>query len=113
LLCGLVAAAPARSQTEAEPRLIRAQGVFVEYDASLGIISLKERGRVRIYALLAGDENGETEVVIESAPSRVSDLVAGAPIIVLWRPDDEDSTRRVAHKVEVPTIPRSYRDDFR
>ena len=51
--------------------------------------------------------------MIESAPARVSDLVSGAPIIVFWQPDDSDRTRRVAHKVEVPTIPKSYRDDLR
>jgi hypothetical protein len=113
LVCGLALAAPARSQTESEPRLMRAQGVFFEHEAARGIISLKERGQVRIYALLPGDESGETEVVIESAPARVSDLVSGAPVIVFWRPDDEDRTRRVAHKVEVPRIPKSYRDDFR
>ena len=52
-------------------------------------------------------------MVIESAPSRVSDLVSGAPVIVSWRPDDEDPTRRAAHKIEVPMIPKSYRDDLR
>jgi len=113
LLCGFTAAAPARSQTEAAPRLARTQGVFLEHDRAAGIISLKERGQVRIYALLSGDESGETEVVIESAPARVSDLVSGAPVIVYWSPDDSDRTRRVAHKVEAPTIPKSYRDGFR
>ena len=112
LLSGLVAAPLARSQTESAPRLMKARGVFLEYDGAAETISLKERGRVRSYALLAGDEDGETEVVIESAPSRVSDLVSGAPVIVSWWPDDEDRTRRVAHKIEVPTIPKSYRDDL-
>ena len=113
LLCGLTTAAPAGSQTESASRLARAQGVFLEHDRAAGVISLKERGQVRIYALLPGDESGETEVVIESAPARVSDLVSGAPIIVFWQPDDLDRTRRVAHKVEVPKIPKSYRDDLR
>ncbi len=113
LVCGLAAAAPAWSQAESTPRLMQARGVFLEHDAAAGSISIKERGQVRSYALLAGDESGETEVVIESALSRVSDLVSGAPVIVSWRPDDEDRTRRVAHKIEAPTIPKSYRDDFR
>jgi len=113
LVCGLTAAAPAPSQTRSATRYARAQGVFFEYDAVAGIISLKEKGRVRIYHLLPGDESGKTEVVIESAPARAADLVPGAPTIVFWLPDGEDHTRRVAHKVEVPKIPKSYPDNFR
>jgi hypothetical protein len=92
---------------------MRARGVFVEHDAAAGTVSVEERGRVRSYALLAGDESGETQVVIESSPSRISDLVSGAPVVVSWRHDDEDRTRRIAHRIEVPMIPKSYRDDFR
>jgi hypothetical protein len=113
LSCGLVAALPARAQSGSEPRLARARGVFVEYDAAAGTVSVKERGQVRTYALLPGDESGETRVVIESNPSRVSDLVSGSPVIVSWRPDAADPTRHVAHAIEVPVIPKSYRDGFR
>jgi hypothetical protein len=113
LLFGLAVALPAGSQPESPPQLLRARGVLLEYDAAAESISVKESGRVRSYFLLAGQDAGETEVVIESAPARVSDLRPGAPIIVSWRPDDGDRTRRVVHKVEVPTIPKSYRDDLR
>ena len=92
---------------------MRARGVFLEHDAAAGTVSIEERGQVRSYALLAGESSGETRVVIESAPSRVSDVVSGAPVIVSWRPDDDDRTLRVAHEIEVPMIPKSYRDDFR
>ena len=113
LLCGLAAAPPAQSQTESPPRLMRARGVLLEHDPAAGSISVEERGRAQTYTLLAGGEEGETKVVIESAPSRVTDLVSGAPVIVSWRPDDEDRTRRVAYEIEVPMIPKSYRDDLR
>jgi len=108
-------AAAASAQPAAAPpaRSLRSRGVYLDYDGSSGSIAVKERGQVRAYFLLPGGDAGETDVVVESAAARVTDLAPGSPVIVSWRPDPDDPSRRVAHAIEVPAIPRSYPDGLR
>ena len=58
-------------------------------------------------------DQGETEVTIESESARVSDLEEGALVILAWRRHAEDRERRVAIRIEVPRIPKSFREDLR
>jgi len=94
-------------------RSLRSRGVFLSYDGAHGSVAVRERGQVREYFLLAGGDSGETEVVIESAAARAGDLAPGSPVIVSWRPDPDDASRRLVHAIEVPAIPRSHPADRR
>lgn len=113
LFLGMLAADVTYAQ--AEPALLRARGVLVAYDAETLEVSVRERKVVRVYAVIpeGDDPEVETRVSIEGSPARLGDLEAGAPIMVSWRHDPSDADRREAVRLEVPKIPRSYREDFR
>lgn len=113
LILALSITGTAFAQSEARPGSRKARGVFVEYDAAALTVAVRERGKLRVYALLGGGDRGETEVSIESESARVSDLEEGAPVIVSWRPDAENREGRVATRIEAPTIPKSFREDLR
>ena len=113
LILALSTTLPALAQSDALPGSRKARGVFVEYDAEALTITVRERGRPQLYALLGDGDPGETVVLIESESAHVSDLEEGAPVSVTWRPDAENRERRVATRIEAPKIPKSFREDLR
>jgi len=116
LCIGIVVAASAVAQREElAPGTLRAKGAFVAYDAEAQTVSVRERKVIRVYAVIpeGDDPEAETRVAIEGERARLGDLEAGAPIVVSWRKDPKDAARREAFRLEVPKIPRSYREDLR
>jgi hypothetical protein len=113
LILVFLATGTALAQSDARPGSRKARGIFVEYDPGAETVAVREHGKLRLYALLADGDRGETVVSIQSESARVSELEAGAPVIVSWHPDAENRERRVATRIEAPTIPKSFREDLR
>lgn len=110
LACGVLGASWVDA-TAGEPSRV-ARGVFVDYDRDSGNVTVRERGVQRTY-VLRDDDEARTRVIIEGNEVGPERLEAGSPIVISWRPDPVDASRRQALELEVPKIPKSFREELR
>ena len=108
----LVAVAATLAGAETTSKTLRARGAFVAYEAEAKVVSIRERTVVRSYAVRE-EGTDATVVTIEGRSARLTDLEAGSPLLVSWQRDPSDSAGRVALALEVPKIPKSFREDLR
>jgi hypothetical protein len=112
-LAGFVAlavAAPVRAADAVKSE--RSDGKFVSYDAAAQSIVVKERGKEQPYQVKAeGSVLTRTTITMNGKVANFDDVKPGMIVIVYWKPDPADATRRNARKVDVPKIPKEFQED--
>ena len=90
----------------------RANGKFVSYDAAAQSIVVKEGGKEQPYQVkAAGSVLTRTTVTMNGKVANFDDVKPGMSVIVYWKPDPADATKRNARKVDVPKIPKELQED--
>lgn len=112
-LAGFVAlavAAPVRAADEMKSE--RSNGKFVSFDAAAQSIAVKEGGKQQTYQVKAeGTVLTRTTLTMNGKVANFEDLKPGMIVIVYWKPDAADATRRNARKVDAPKVPREFQED--
>lgn len=113
VLCGLVFALAAPGAHAADKvKTERSNGKLVSYDAAARTLVLKEKGKDQSYAVKPdGSVLTKTTVTMNAKPAKFDDLKPGMIMIVYWKPDETDPSRRFARKIDVPKIPREFQED--
>jgi hypothetical protein len=84
----------------------KAEGKLVRYDVEAATITVKEKGREKVYAVKAeGSVLTRTTVTMNAQPAKLDDLPEGAPVIVYWIRDENDPKKRFARKIDAPKVP--------
>ena len=110
LLAIASAAAPARAE---EAKSERSNGKLVSYDAAAQSIVVKEGGKEQSYQVKAeGSVLTRTTVTMNGKVAKFDDVKPGMIVIVYWKPDPADATKRNARKVDVPKIPKEFQDEI-
>ena len=110
LLAIAVAAAPVRAE---EAKSERSNGKLVSYDAAAQTIVVKEGGKEQTYQVKAeGSVLTRTTVTMNGKVAKFDDVKPGMIVIVYWKPDPSDATKRNARKVDVPKIPKEFQDEI-
>lgn len=110
LLAIATAAAPARAE---EAKSERSNGKLVSYDAAAQSIVVKEGGKEQSYQVKAeGSVLTRTTVTMNGKVAKFDDVKPGMIVIVYWKPDPADATKRNARKVDVPKIPKEFQDEI-
>ncbi len=112
-LAGFVAlavAAPVRAADEVKSE--RSNGKFVSYDAAAQSIAIKEGGKEQTYQVKAeGSVLTRTTFTMNGKVANFEDLKPGMIVIVYWKPDTADATKRNARKVDAPKVPKEFQED--
>lgn len=112
-LAGFVAltlAAPVRAADASKSE--RSNGKFVSYDAAAQSIAIKEGGKEQTYQVKAeGSVLTRTTLTMNGKVAHFEDLKPGMIVIVYWKPDATDATRRNARKVDAPKVPKEFQED--
>ncbi len=104
-------AAPVRAADEVKSE--RTNGKLVSYDAAAQTIVVKEGGKEQPYQVKAeGSVLTRTTVTMNGKVAKFDDVKPGMVVIVYWKPDPADATRRNARKVDVPKIPKEFQDEI-
>jgi len=111
VLIAFAFAAPSRAADEVKSE--RSNGKFVSYDAAAQAIVVKESGKEQPYQVKAeGSVLTRTTVTMNGKVARFDDVKPGMIVIVYWKPDPADATKRNARKVDVPKIPKEFQDEI-
>ncbi len=111
VLFALAFVAPVSHAEEAKSE--RATGKLVSYDAAAQAIVVKESGKELTYQVKAeGSVLTRTTVTMNGKVAKFEDVKPGMIVIVYWKPDAADATKRNARKVDVPKIPREFQDEI-
>lgn len=106
-------AAVATPVRAAETKSERATGKLVSYDATAQSIVVKEGGKDSTYQVKAeGSVLTRTTLTMNGKVAKYDDLKPGMIVIVYWKPDAADATKRLARKIDVPKIPRELLDEI-
>jgi hypothetical protein len=90
----------------------RSNGKLVAADAAAKTIVVSEKGKELTYSVTPeGSVLTRTTVTLNGKASPFSALAPGMPVIVYWKPDTADATKRYARKIDVPRIPPEFQDD--
>jgi hypothetical protein len=109
-LIALALAAPSRAAEQ--PKSERSNGKLVSYDAGAQTIVVKEGGKEQAYGVKAeGSVLTRTTVTMNGKVANFADVKPGMIVIVYWKPDPADATKRNARKVDVPKIPKEFQAD--
>jgi hypothetical protein len=109
-LIALAFVAPVRAADEVKSE--RANGKLVSYDASAQTIVVKEGGKEQPYQVKAeGSVLTRTTVTMNGKVAKFDDVKPGMVVIVYWKPDPADATRRNARKMDVPKIPKEFQQE--
>jgi hypothetical protein len=110
LLAIAVTAAPVRAE---DAKSERSNGKLVSYDAAAQTIVVKEGGKEQTYQVKAeGSVLTRTTVTMNGKVAKFDDVKPGMIVIVYWKPDPSDATKRNARKVDVPKIPKEFQDEI-
>ena len=103
-------AAPVRAADPVKSE--RSNGKLVSYDAAAQAIVVKEGGKEQPYQVKAeGSVLTRTTVTMNGKVANFEDVKPGMIVIVYWKPDPADATKRNARKVDVPKIPKEFQED--
>ena len=103
-------AAPTHAANEVKSE--RSNGKLVSYDAAAQTIVVKEGGKEQPYQVKAeGSVLTRTTVTMNGKVAKFDDVKPGMVVIVYWKPDPADATRRNARKMDVPKIPKELQED--
>jgi hypothetical protein len=106
-----LAAAPAAHAGESV-KTERSSGKLVSYDAATQTLVMKEKGKDQAYAVKPeGSVLTRTTVTMNAKPAKFDELRPGMIMIVYWKPDPADASKRFARKIDVPKIPREFQED--
>ena len=106
LLGATVASQAAETKTE------RTNGRLVSADASAKTIVVKEKGKEQTYGVTPeGTVLTRTTVTMNGKAAPFTELKPGMIVIVYWKPDAADSSKRYARKIDVPKIPKEFQED--
>jgi hypothetical protein len=109
-LIALAIAAPVRAADDLKSE--RSNGKFVSYAAAAQTILVKEGGKEQPYRVEAeGSVLTRTTVTMNGKVAKFDDVKPGMVVIVYWKPDPADATKRNARKVDVPKIPKELQED--
>ena len=105
----LLAAAAAQA---AETKTERATGRLVSADAGAKTVVVKENGKEQTYGVTPeGSVLTRTTVTMNGKAAPFSELKPGMIVIVYWKPDEADPSKRYARKIDVPKIPKEFQED--
>ena len=106
LLGAAVASQAAETKTE------RTNGRLVSADASAKTIVVKEKGKEQTYGVTPeGTVLTRTTVTMNGKAAPFTELKPGMIVIVYWKPDAADASKRYARKIDVPKIPKEFQED--
>jgi len=104
-----LAVAPAHAE---EAKSERAAGKLVSYDASAQTVVVKEKGKDQAYQVKAeGTVLTRTTLTMNGKVAKFDELKPGMIVIVYWKPDASDASKRYARKIDVPKIPKEFQED--
>lgn len=107
----LVLVGPAGAQTKTKTRM--SEGRLVAVDPATGTMTVREKGKsVEYRVLLEGSVLVRTTATMNARPVRLEEIPPEAPVIVYWRPDDEDRKVRHARKVDAPKVDPEFLEDW-
>ena len=107
----VAAALPAAAEPKSKSK--QARGMFVSFDAAAKTVTVKEKGKDIVYNVTPeGSVLNRTTVKINGEAKRVDDLPPGAPVLVYWRPDENDAKQRYARMIDAPRVPPELLEEF-
>ena len=110
-LVGGALALPADAESKTKSK--QARGTFMGFDAEKATVTVKEGGRQIVYNVTPeGTVLTRTTVKINGSVSRVKDLPSGAPVIIYWRPDEENKEQRYARMIDEQRVPPELLEEF-
>ncbi len=103
-------AVPVRAE---ETKSERSSGKLVSYDPAAQSIVVKESGKDQAYQVKAeGSVLTRTTLTMNGKVAKYDELKPGMIVIVYWKPDAADATRRLARKIDAPKIPREFQEEI-
>jgi hypothetical protein len=99
------------AQTKSKTR--KSEGRLVALDAQAGTLTVKEKGRDVVYQVkLEGSVLTRTTSTMNARPVKLDEIPPTAPVIVYWRPDENDRKVRHARKVDAPKVDPEFLEDW-
>ncbi len=106
-----VLATAVATTAEAAPKSKRSQGKFMSYDAEASTVTIKEKGKERVYKVKAeGTVLTKTVVKINGRGAKLDELPEGAAVNVYWRKGETDPKERFARTIDAPNIDEELDD---
>jgi hypothetical protein len=103
-------AGPAQAQ---KTKVKRVQGQYLSFDAENNTITVKEKGKERVYTIKPeGSILTRTAVKINGHGAHIKELPPDSRIILYWMPDEKDPKQRFARTIDAPNIPEDLQEDF-
>ena len=108
-VAGLASTASAEKKMKSK----RAQGKLLELNEAEGTMTVKEKGKKKVYQVkYEGSVLTRTTATINGKAVKLSELPLNAPVIVYWKPDENDRKIRRARKVDAPKVPKELLDEL-
>lgn len=109
----LLAGAPTAAFAQAQAKTERSNGKLVKYEKEAGTITVKEKGKDLVFHVTAeGSVLTRTTVTMNAKPAKLDDLKPGAPVVVYWKKNAQDATRRDARKIDMPKLPPELEENY-
>jgi hypothetical protein len=91
----------------------KAQGKLVELNVEEGKMIINEKGKKRTYLVkIEGSVMTRTTSTMNAKPVKLTEIPIGAPVIVYWKPDENDKKIRRARKVDAPKVPDELLEEY-
>lgn len=88
-------------------------GRFEGFDPATNTITVKKGRNEEVFNVKPeGSVLTRSTVKINGMGAKMTDLPAGAPVIVYWIPDEKDKTQKFARSIDAPNIPEDLLEEF-
>jgi hypothetical protein len=106
---GVAAVAPT-AWAEDKAKTERTAGKFLKWDKEGGTISIKEKGKEIVFAVVAeGSVLTRTTVTVKAKPAKLDDLKEGQILVVYWKPGAGD--KKDARKIDAVSLPDGVEEE--
>ncbi len=106
----VVAAAAPTARADEKAKTERTSGKFVKWDKEGGTVSIKEKGKDVVFAVVAeGSVLTRTTVTVKAKPAKLDDLKEGQIVVVYWKPGVGD--KKDARKIDAVSLPEGTEEE--
>jgi hypothetical protein len=106
----VVAAAAPTAWAEDKAKTERTAGKFVKWDKEGGTVTVKEKGKDIVFAVVAeGSVLTRTTVTVKAKPAKLDDLKEGQIVVVYWKPGAAD--KKDARKIDAVSLPEGTEEE--